>query len=319
MDLYIKVARMLTVIVGSLAAGYLLRRGVRLPRARSTSITRAAMAYLQPIPLALMIWGLEPPGWKTSLLPVAAAALMLATWPVAWVVARLLRLDDRGTGSFIISAMFSNVGLTYGAFVCYILLGELGAALGLIYCLAFSPVFYTVGFSIGRHYGHGGGKGIGSVIADTWREPQTRNPLLGFILGGVLNLAGAPRPELVAPLLDLLIPGTTAVVLFAIGLSLSLTSVMREGRQCLALGFVKFLISPLIALGLAWLAGLGGEMSHTVMQVFFIQSTTPVAIMALVIPQLFDLDRDLANAGWLTSNLAAIGLAYFVLGIAVGL
>jgi predicted permease len=60
-------------------------------------------------------------------------------------------------------------------------------------------------------------------------------------------------------------------------------------------------------------------MAHTVMQVLFIQSTTPVAIMALVIPQLFDLDRDLANAGWLTSNLAAIGLAYFVLGIAVGL
>jgi len=319
MDLYTKVARMLAVIVGSLAAGYLVRRGERLPSTRSAPITRAAMAYLQPIPLALMLWGLEPPGWKTSLLPVVAAALMLATWPVAWLVARLLRLDARGTGAFIVTAMFSNVGLTYGAFVCYILLGELGAALGLIYCLSFSPVFYTVGFFIGRHYGKQGGQSIGAVIADTWHEPQTRNPLLGFMLGGILNLAGAPRPGFVAPLLDLLIPGATAIYLFAIGLSLSLTSVVRQSRRCLGLALIKFLISPGIALGLAWLVGLGGGLQRPILQVLFVESTTPVAIMALIIPQLFDLDQDLANAGWLTTNMAAIGLAYFVLRIAAGL
>jgi malonate transporter len=316
MDLYTKVARMLMVIVGSLTAGYLTRRSRRLPSARSTPITRSTMAYLQPIPLALMIWGLDPPGWQTSLLPFLAAALMLITWPVAWLVARLLRLDAPATGSFIVSAMFSNIGLTYGAFVCYILLGELGAALGLIYCLAFSPMLYSVGFFIGRHYGTEGGRGIGAVIRDTLREPQTRNPLLGLIVGAVLNLAHAPRPELMGTLLDLVIPGTTAVYLFAIGLSLSLTSVIRETRPCLALAVVKFAISPAIALGLAWLVGLGPGLARPVLQVFFIQSTTPVAIMALIVPQLFDLDLDLANAGWLTTNLAAIALAYSVLGIA---
>ena len=319
MELHIRVARMLAVIVGALAVGYLTRQSRRLPSDRSGPITRATLAYLQPIPLVLMIWGLEAPGWQTSLLPVLGAALTLLTWPVAWVCARLLRLDGRATGSFIISAMFSNIGLTYGAFVCYILLGELGAALGIIYCATFSPLFYTIGFFIGRHYGKEAGQSLGSVIRDTWREPHTRNPLLGFIIGVILFLARVPRPDFVAPLLDVLIPGSTAVFLFAIGLSLSLTSVVRQGRECLVLGILKFLVSPAIMMGLAWLMGLAGGMDRTILRVLFIESTTPVAIMALIVPQLFDLDKDLANAGWLTTNLAAIGLAYFVLGIAAGL
>mgnify|MGYP003867628129 CR=1 FL=1 len=128
-----------------------------------------------------------------------------------------------------------------------------------------------------------------------------------------------PRPEFVAPLLDLLIPGSTALFLFAIGLSLSLTSVVRHHRECLALGIVKFVVSPAIMLGLVWLMGLVGETHHTIRQVLFIESATPVAIMALIVPQLFDLDKDQANACWLTTNLAAIGLAYFVLRIAAGL
>ena len=319
MDLYISVARMLAVIIGALVAGYLARRSERFPADCSGGITRSAMSYLQPIPLMLMIWGLEPPGWQTSLLPFFSAALILLIWPVSWLFARLLRLDARGTGSFVIISMFSNVGLTYGAFVCYILLGELGAALGLIYCLAFSPLFYTVGFFIGRRYGTEGGQGIAAIIRDTWRDPQTRNPLLGFTLGGVMNLVGLPRPELAAPLLDILIPGTTAVFLFAIGLSLSLASVVRQTRACLALGLIKFVICPAMAMGLAWLIGLGRGVAQPVLQVLFIESATPVAIMALIVPQIFDLDKDLANAGWLTTNLAAIGLAFFVLRIAAGL
>ena len=319
MELYIKVARMLAVIMGSLAVGYLTRRSGRLSGSASAAITRRTLAYLQPIPLVLMLWGLQPPGWQISLLPLLGAVLVLLTWPVSWVAARLLHLDARATGSFIVSAMFSNVGLTYGAFVCYILLGETGAALGLIYCLSFSPLFYSLGFFIGRHYGRGAGQDLRQVIRDTWREPETRNPLLGFLAGILLNVAGVARPAFVVPLLDLLIPGSTAIFLFAIGLSLSLTSVMRRGRECLALSVVKFLVSPALALGLAWLMRLGPGIDRTVVQVFFIEATTPVAIMALVVPQLFDLDEDLTNAGWLTTNLAAIGLGYFVLRVAAGL
>jgi predicted permease len=58
---------------------------------------------------------------------------------------------------------------------------------------------------------------------------------------------------------------------------------------------------------------------RTLLQVVFIQSTTPTAIMGLILAQLFDLDEQLANAAWLTTNVAAVALAPVVLAIAAGL
>jgi len=309
----------MSVIVGALTVGYAARKS-GLVRARwSGPLTRNAMIFLQPVLLALMIWGLKPPGWRTSLLPVLSAALMLAVWPVGRAAADLLGLGGQRKGAFILAAMFSNMGLTYGAFICYILLGEQGAALGLIWCLAFSPMLFTVGLMIGRHYGREGAEPTRKMIRDTFADPQTRNVLVGLVVGAALFLLKAPRPEWAGPAVEIMIPASTAIYLFAIGLSLRLTSVVTYWRECAALGLVKFLVTPIIGLGLAWLVGLWGAPDHTLLQVAFIQSAAPASIMGLIVARLFGLDQDLANAGWLTTNLAAIALAPMVLHIAAGM
>ncbi len=46
-----------------------------------------------------------------------------------------------------------------------------------------------------------------------------------------------------------------------------------------------------------------------------IQSTAPTAIMSVLLADLFDLDRRLAGALWLTTNITAIVLAPSVLVI----
>jgi len=319
MDLTAKAALMLSVIVGSLGLGYVARKGGLVRAGRSNQITRLTMTFLQPPLVALLIWGLQSPSWRTALLPVMSAALMLAVWPVARALAGLLALDGPRNGSFVLAAMFSNLGLTYGAFICYILLGEQGATLGMIWCISFSPMLFTVGLMIGRHYGSEGADPIRRMIRDAFTDPQTRNVLVGLVAGAALFLFGMPRPEWAGPTVDAAIPVSTALYLFAIGLSLRLTSVVTYWRECLALGGVKFLVTPLVALGLAWVVGMWGSPDHTLLKVTFIQSTTPAAIMGLVAAQLFDLDQDLANAGWLTTNLAAIALAPLVLHIAAGL
>ena len=319
MELTGKAALMLSVIVGALVLGYAGRKSGRVPEGWSTPITRNTMTFVQPIVLALMIWGLQAPGWKTSLLPFIAGALMLAVWPVSWALARALKLEGARRGAFVLACMFSNVGLTYGAFVCYILLGEQGAVLGLIWCLAFSPMLFTVGMLIGRHHGREGTEPLHKMIRDTILDPQTRNVLVGFVIGGALFAFQVARPAWIGPLVGTLIPVSTALYLIAIGLSLRLTAVVNYWRECVAVGAVKFLITPAIALGIAWLAGMWTAPDHTLLKVVFIQSTTPAAIMGLIVSRLFDLDQDLANATWLTSNLAALGLADVVLHSAVGL
>ncbi len=319
MDLTTKATFMLSVIVGALAVGYAARKTGLVPGRWSNPITRNTMTFLQPVMLGLMIWGLQPPGWQTSLLPFISAALMLAVWPIGWLLARMLGLENRQRGAFILSCMFSNMGLTYGAFMCYVLLGEQGAALGLIWCLAFSPMLFTVGLLIGRHHGREGSEPMRSMIRDTFAEPQTRNVLVGFAVGLALFWFKVPRPEWAGPAVEAFIPISTGLYLFAIGLSLSLGSLVRYWRECVAIGAVKFLITPAIAMSIAWAVGLWGAVDHTLLKVVLIQSASPAAIMGLIVAQLFDLDRDLANAGWLTTNMAAIALAWALLHIAAGL
>ncbi len=310
---------MLSVILGSLALGYLARKVGLLPEELSPRISREAMIWLQPVLLVLLIWGLEAPGWRTALLPVMAGAIMVLMWPIGGAVARLMDVPRPQAGSMVASCMFSNLGLTYGAFICYVLLGEQGAALGMIWCMAFLPVFYTVGFIMARRYGQEASQSIRETILDTMREPESRNPLLGFALGGVLYALVPERPPVTTQIVDVLVPLSTAVYLFAIGLSLRLTSVVTYWRECVAIGSVKFLLTPAIGLALAWLVGYWAIDDSALLQVTFIQSATPTAIMGLILAQLFDLDEQLTNAAWLTTNVAAVALAPVVLSIAAGL
>ncbi len=314
-----KLILMLSVILGSLALGYGARKLGLLPAGLSARITRFAMVWLQPLLLALLIWRLEAPGWRTALLPIMAGIIIIAMWPIGGAVARLMGLKRPPAGSVVASCMFSNMGLTYGAFVCYILLGEQGAALGMIWCLAFLPVFYTLGFVMARRYGREAEQSIGETIRETLREPESRNPLLGFAVGGLLYALGPQRPEVGAQIVDVLVPLSTGVYLFAIGLSLRLTSVVTYWRECAAIGAVKFVVTPALGLSLAWLVGYWAMQDHALLQVTFIQSATPTAIMGVVLAQLFDLDEQLTNAAWLTSNVAAVALAPLILRIAAGL
>ncbi len=293
MDLQTKVVQMLAVIIGALAVGYLARKLRWLPGERSRDISRFAMTWVQSMLIALLIWGLDAPSWRTALLPVILAVLIALNWPIGVLGARLMGLRRHAAASFVLACMFSNMGLSYGAFVCYMLLGEQGAALGMIWVMSFLPMYYTLGFIVARRYGHEGPQTLGETIRETLRSPESRNPLIGFAVGGALYALGPARPEAVVQAVEVLVPSSTAIFLFAIGLSMRLTSVVTYWRECVAVGAAKFVVTPLLGLGLAWLV--------------------------LVLAQLFDLDEHLANAAWLTTNVAAAALAPLVLKIAAGL
>jgi len=310
---------MLSVILGALALGYLMRKARWVRSDRSRTISRLAMTWLQPPLVALLIWGLEAPSWRTALLPVILAALIVLNWPLGVLGSRLLRLPGDRAGAFVLSCMYSNMGLTYGAFVCYILLGERGAALGMIWVLSFMPMFYTLGFFVARRYGGDGARTLAETLLATLRAPESRNPLIGFAIGGLLFAFGPQRPAVVADVVDVWVPISTAVYLFAIGLSMRLSSVATYWRESVAVGAYKFVLTPALGLGIAWLVGYWALDDRALLQVVLIQSASPASIMGLVLGQIFDIDEHLANAAWLTTNLAAVALAPLLLQIAAGL
>lgn len=315
-QLLIDTLRTMTVILGGLTIGYTLRKGGHATPEHGTRVNRLTLSVIQPLVIGLALWNTSHLTWQTLLLPLYGIALVGVMWPVSAAAARLLGLDRPARGAFVSSGMFSNVGFTFGTFLAYIALGPAGAALGALYCVSFMPAFFTLGFYVGRRYAPGHQTNMLQALGDMARDSQTRNPVLGILVGLALNLLRAPVPEHAEAIIDVAMPATTAAYLLAIGLGLRLSTVGRYWRESAALSVLKFVISPVLGLGLAWLFGYWQSPDHQVLQVVFLQAATPSAIMAIMLADVFSLNRDLAGALWLVTNVLAVFLAPLLLLIA---
>ena len=311
-----EVVRTVTVILGGLVAGYLTRKTGRLSADVSPRINSLTLIYLQPIATLLALWGMRDPTWQTALLPVHATVLILAMVPVGALVARRMRLDRPSQGAFVEATMFSNVGFTYGIFLAYMALGDEGAALGSIYCLSFMPLVYTLGFLVASRYAYDKPPTGAQMLRETFVKPESRNPLAAVVIGIALHYIGPHRPSSMQLLSDVTIPASTAAFLFSIGLGLRLSAVKRYWKPCAVVHILKFVVSPAIGLGLAWVFGYFAPGNSHLLQVVIIQAATPTAIMAIVITQVFGQNRDLASALWLTSNLSGVVVAPVLLYVA---
>lgn len=318
MSIKLRAAETLFVILSGLFLGWLSRRR-GLAREKAPTITRLTLTYLEPFPNLLALWGLRAGDAKAFLLPLLGAALILIMWPVGHLMGRLQRLQGPDLGAFVTTAMFSNVGFTFGTFLCYALLGERGVALGTLYTASFMPMLFTVGlFAAGRYSAQAGRSGW-DLLKDTARRAESRNPILGIFVGLALYGLGVRRPAAAATAVDILVPLTTFIYLFAIGLSLRPRAMLGYWRPAAMLHAVKFLISPIIGLALGFTIGLGHGPNIDLLRVLFIQSAAPAGIMSMVLCQVRGLNVQLAAACWLATNLFAIATVPLWLYIAAAL
>ncbi len=315
--LIIGTIRTVTVILGALMGGYCLRKSGRASASLATPLNRITLTYVQPSVIGLALWAMKTPDARTLVLPLFGVALIVVMWPVVTLIARLLHMDRADAGPFVTASMFSNVGFTYGTFIAFVALGPQGAALGALYCASFMPTFLTLGFYVGRLYSaQGAGESILQTLVGLAKDGQTRNPILGIIVGLALNLGGVPAPSEAAFIIDIAMPTTTAAFLVAIGLGLHLSAIRTYWRQCVLLHGIKFLVSPALGLLLAVAFGYWQAADHSALKVVFIESATPCAVMVVMLSDVFNLDRKLAGALWLTTNVSAAFLAPIILIIA---
>lgn len=312
-QLLIDTLRTVTVILGGLAVGYVLRKSGRVDERHSNTINRFTLIVVQPAVICLALWIMKPVDWRALLLPLYGVALILAMWPVGAAQGRLMKLDRQSLGSFVTGAMFSNVGFTYGTFVAYVALGPTGAALGALYCVSFMPTFFTIGFLVGRRYSSGETEGVLRAVAKQFRSPETRNPVLGIVAGLALNLLRVKPPGVGQDIIAVAMPATTAAYLLAIGLGLHLSAVKVYWRECLALHLAKFVLSPVVGMLLAVAFGYWAMADRGLLTVALIESAAPVAIMSVMLAEVSGLNPKLAGALWITTNVTAVFLAPVIL------
>src|SRR3989338_398029 len=288
----------MALFLGSLAVGWWLQsRGV-LTEARASRLVRFIVMGPSPLVLCLSFWRMDLTHWEPWLLPFLGAVISCATLLPSVVYARRAALTNPQTGSFFTCALFSNLGYL-GAFTAFALFGEVAYGLCMLYLVFFTPAFYSLGFWIGARYGHPAGS---SEMSSAYNSELRLYPFLGMLIGALLSLFKVPRPLPLEWVNHVLIPADTAIYLVAIGSQLTIASPRPWLRPCLAMSGIKFLYTPLVAWGLLSLFQVQGLPRLIVL----LQASTPVAVSPMVLPLLFGLDRQLANALWLFTTLLAI-------------
>lgn len=314
--LLIDTIRTMAVIVGGLVLGYCLRRSGRTGPGLGTLVNRLALIWVQPIVMGLALWTMKQPDLRTLALPVYAVVLMLVMWSLTALSARRHPGDSETRGSLVLAGMFSNVGFTYGTFLAFVVLGAQGAALASVFCMSFMPAVFTLGFYVARRYAGGEQQSPWRALWAVMADAETRNPILGILVGLALSLLRIPAPADAPLMIDVAMPLTTAAFLLAIGYGLELSSLREYWRECAAMHAIKFVVSPLAGLALAWVFGYWQGSDRSLLQVCFIEAASPVAIMSVMAADVVGLNRRLAGALWLSTNVSSVALAPVIVLVA---
>lgn len=294
-------------MASGLTVGYLLRRCGHGSDARSRQLTRIGLVWVDPLNVCLALWGQEITDARMVGLPLTGLTIALLASVPAYAWAKWRRMPPKRAGVLVSTSMFSNLGPTFGTYLCFVLGGELGFAAAALYTIYFYPTFFTLGLLVGRRYGSEGQEvSAWRYALETMRDAASRNPVLSVFVGLALSFWAPERPEALAWLPDITVPGATFLYLIAIGMTLDLRKVADYWRHALGVGIIKFVYTPLIGLAFGWVWARLGPHDPIYQQVIFIQACMPVAIFALILANLFDLDRHMANTTWLLTNAFAI-------------
>ena len=294
-------------------AGYFSRSRGLLPEAIAVRITRFAVVWLGTPILIMTMWHLELAGGRLFWLPVIGLGVALANLAIGFFMAGKFRLEKRSRGSFVISSSISNLGETFGGLLAFILMGQQGFGLATLYALFFQPYTFSALFWLAGKYSSQGEEGLINYFR---HNPDLLLPVLAIAIGLIFNFSGLPEIEILVKANSFLIPLSSAVWLYAIGLRLHVSSVRRFRRILPAYFTLKFILSPIVALLLAWAIGIWNWEIREPLKVIFIESVTPAAVFSMAIPMIFDLDVDLAGALWLASTVVAIALVPVIMLVA---
>jgi predicted permease len=246
--------------------------------------------------MVMSMWTLKVSAGLLLLPIIGMLTALLAIIP-GLVISRLFEFSSPQTGSFTCGAMLSNIGLTLGGFLSYSLLGEAGLSYSIVYSSFSMPFYFVVCFYVASLFAEERRHGIMENLKLSFMRPSGFIPILSMAMGFALNVMGFERPHLLGTVNQVFAYMTSFFLLFASGLTFDFRMIRVYRKEALSMFPIKFLYNPLMGMGLVYL--LKGKMNDPLLtKVVFIESVTPVAVFALLLPQFFKLDQDLVNATW---------------------
>ena len=226
---------------------------------------------------------------EAVLIPLSAGITTLTALFLSVGVYRLfakkMGLLPSETGVLVIGATFGNI--TYlGLPVLTGLYGNEAAKYALFYdLLSTTPLLWFVGVPVVVSYG----QGKRPSLRESLRTVASLPPVWGILAGMALNLLHVPLPQFMLKSLEMLGSLVVPLMIFSIGLALSLPEV-RHAFAVVPAVVIKLALVPLISCASALLLGLDGHALASCV----IEGAMPTMVLSLLIAEELKLDVSLA-------------------------
>jgi predicted permease len=222
----------------------------------------------------------------------------------SWLVGTLFKFDGKRQGAMMLAAAFPNVtylGLpvleqTFGTWARSVVIQ--------MDLFATSPVLFTIGIMVVRHYGE-----------DTTDEPKSAlsflnaPPFWAAAIAVILNLNGLVAPEWLAGGLQKLSAAVVPLMLFSLGLALNWKAVIgRNIPYVVPVILIKMLLMPLFAIILASYLPMEGKYKAAAV----LDMAMPSMVLGVVFCDRYRLDSALyAMTVTVTTALSLITLPFW--------
>jgi len=233
-------------------------------------------------------------------LPFVGAICIIAGGIYAVIIAKYNHYDSINTGSLFSCGFFANTA-SLGGMICFYYLGEDGYALVPIYNFFMRFLYYGIGYPIANRYSTNfiKDKKIHQKIVEVVKDPFFYIGIGAVLIGLLLNLSPLERPAIYASLNEILVPLTTFIMLFSIGINLKLSRISKYIRECLYISVIKFFALPLTILIIVLLLNYQTINNGLPLKVSLIMSAMPVAFNSVIATNIYNLNVDLVNSCWI--------------------
>lgn len=305
MDITAKLTTVFVDMVLPLLVGYLLRRlpwdSARLFR----GLIHVGIVILFPALTLFSIWGLKPV-FDLVWLPAFGILLHLVPGGICLLRGRRRYGDSLDYGSYAIAGFLSN-RVTLGSLSAYALYGETGYAYTQMIVLFDNLLTFGFAYPLAQHYRILHDQG-GKLQFDLKRTLLNRNqmPLLGMIIGALLNWQQIPRPESVLPVFDLAVHFAAWTFLLPVGHSIEFGEVRSYWRDAWEISLLKCALTPLLTL----LPALVLIREPLALRTLLLLSAAPTAVNAVIVMKLFGLNLHLAVAAFVLSTAVYLLLVF---------
>jgi predicted permease len=225
----------------------------------------------------------------------------------AVIIAKYYKYNRIDIGSMFSCGYFANT-VTLGGMICFFFLGEEGYALVPIFTFFMRLQYYGLGYPIAHMYADNTiiQKESLARLIEVIKDPFFYLGVGSVLIGLFLNLSNLQRPRIYASINEILIPLTTFILLFSVGLTFKLSRVSRYIKECLLISLVKFFIVPATILIIGLLFGYQHISDGLPLKVSIILSAMPVAFNSVIAANIYNLNIDLVNSCWIFTTFAVL-------------